>query len=185
MKKAKLFLCLALVLGGLTGCYTAPGNFRSRMERTATAALPNGVQQNEFAYIGDVQTDKGTYHVVEQGLILTDMLAPRHLPPRLLLFSDNARLIAVYEADFATRIWPLWCEGSRVYLEGFSSLHFADSVNHTIPLDPRLARLFSGTDQIPTGNVIDFSRGPLEPSLTREKRYGSSGGIEDDPWHLP
>jgi hypothetical protein len=183
--KSKLILCLALILGGLTGCCTTPGNFRSRMERTATAALPKGVQQTEFAYIGDVQTDQGAYHVVEQGLILTNMLAPRGLPTRLLLFSDNTRLVAVYEADFATAVWPLWCERSRVYLAGFSSLHFADSVNHRIPPDPRLARLFSGTDQIPAGNVIDFSHGPLEPSLTREKRYGSSGGIEDDPWHLP
>jgi hypothetical protein len=119
--KAKPILCLALVLSGLAGCCTAPGNFRSRMERVAKAALPNGVQQNKFAYIGDIQTDKGTYHIVEQGLVLTDMLAPRGLPTHLLLFSDNARLIAVYEGDFATDLWPLWCEGSRIYLAGFSS----------------------------------------------------------------
>jgi hypothetical protein len=181
----KILLCLALVLGGLAGCCTAPGNFRSRMERAATAALPKGVQQTEFAYIGDVQTDKGTYHVAVQMRILTDMLAPHGLPTRLLLFSDDARPVAAYEADFASGIWPLWCEGSRIYLAGFSSLHFADSVNHRISPDPRLARLFSGTDRTPAGNVIDFSRGPMEPLLTREKRYGSSGGIEDNPWHLP
>jgi hypothetical protein len=153
------------------------------MEQTAAAAPPKGEQQVRFAHIGDVQTTGGTYHVVEQKLILTDMVAPRGLPTRLLLFSDNARLVVAYEADFATSALPLWCKGSRVYLFGFGSFHFADSVNHPIPPDARLAQLFSGTDRSPTGNVIDFSRGPLNPFLTREKRYGSSGGLEDDPWH--
>jgi len=181
---SKLLLCLALILSGLAGCYSAPGDFRSRMSQAAVAALPRGVQQTEFAYIGDVRTEVGTYHVAEQQRILTDMLAPRGLQTRLLLFSDNAQLIAAYEADVATGARPLWCEGSRIYLEGFSSLHFADSVNHLIPPSPRLARLSAGTDRLPTGNVIDFSHGPLKPFLTREKHYGSSGGLEDDPWKL-
>ena len=45
-------------------------------------------------------------------------------------------------------------------------------------------RSLMGRAAAPTGNVIDFSRGPLSPILTREKSYGSSGGIEDDPWRL-
>jgi hypothetical protein len=183
--KPKLLLGLALVLGGLAGCCSTTGNFRNRMEQAATAALPKGMQQTKFAYIGDIQTDQGTYHIAEQNQILTNMMAPRGLPTRLLLFSDNARLVAVYEADVATSDRPLWCEGSRIYIAGFSLWHFADSVNHRIPPDPRLARLFSGTDQTPTGNAIDFSSGPLNPFLTREKRYGSSGGTEDNPWNKP
>ncbi len=183
--KPEFLLCLALALSGFAGCCAGPGGFRSGMEQAAAAVLPKGVQQVKFAYIGDVQTDKGAYHVVEQRRILTDMLAPRGLSTRLLLFSDNGRLAAAYEADFATGIQPLWCEGSRVYLAGFSSLHFDGSVNHEVPPDPRLARLFSGTERSPTGNVVNFSQGPLEPFLTREKRYGSSGGLEDDPWSSP
>ncbi|HZI31441.1 MAG TPA: hypothetical protein VFF11_03810, partial [Candidatus Binatia bacterium] len=180
--KPKLLLSLALVLSGLAGCCSAPGSFRSRMSQVAVAALPKGVQQTQFAYIGDVQTAKGTCHVAVQSLILSDMMAPRGEPTRLLLFSDKARLVAVYQADFDTSAWPLWCTGSCIYLAGFSSLHFGDSVNHKIPPSPRLARLFAGTNETPTGNVIDFSNGPLNPVLTREKRYGSSGGLNDDPW---
>lgn len=181
---ARSIFCLALVLGGLTGCCSAPGSFRNRMSQAAIAALPEGAQQTRFAYIGDLHTAKGTYHVAVQSLILADMMAPRGEPVRLLLFSDKARLVAVYQADFATGAQPLWCEASRVYLAGFGSFHFDDSVDHKIPPGSRLARLFSRTDRTPTGNVIDFSHGPLKPFLTREKRYGSSGGLEDDPWIL-
>lgn len=183
----ELLLGLALVLSGLAGCCSALGSFRSRTSEVAVAALPKGVQQTEFAYIGDIQTAKGVYRVAVQKRILTDMMAPRGLPIRLLLFSHNARFVAAYEVDIANGLnaQPLWCQGARVYLAGFGSFDFVDSVNHAIPASPRLARLFAGTDRTPTGNVIDFSHGPLQPILTREKRYGSSGGLEDDPWKLP
>lgn len=148
------------------------------------AAPGNGVQETHFAHIGEVRTDKGKHHVAVQWRILTGMLAPRGLPLRLLLFDGDARLLASYEPDFAYYgVDPLWCEVSRVYLFGFGSFHFADSINHRIYPDPRLSRLFP-KNQTPTGNVIDFSRGPTSPVLTREKRYGSSGGVEDDPWRL-
>lgn len=184
---SKLLLCLALVLSGLTGCCSAPSSLRSRMSQAAIAALPKSVQQTKFAYIGDIQTDKGVYHVAEQKLILADMPAPRGLPVHLLIFSNKARLVATYEADIGNGldVYPLWCAGSRIYFYGFGSFHFADSVNHEVPPSPRLARLFAGTNRTPTGNVIDFSRGPLKPFLTRAKRYGSSGGLEDNPWKLP
>lgn len=182
--KPRLLLCLALASSALAGCCSAPGSIRSRMAQVAIAALPKDVQQTEFAYIGDVHTAQGTYYVAVQSLILSDMMAPRGEPARLLLFSDGLRLVAVYQADVTTGARPLWCEGSRVYLAGFSSLHFDDTVNPGIPPSSRLARLFAGTDETPTGNVIDFSRGPRKPMLTREQRYGSSGGLEDDPWKL-
>ena len=75
-------LSVILLLIGLGGCAT-PGNFRNRM---AEAAAPGkGVKQIRFVQIGEVQTAKGTFHVVEQRRILTGMLAPRGLPQRLLL----------------------------------------------------------------------------------------------------
>lgn len=129
----------------------------------------------------------GAYHIGEQDRILSDMMAPRGLPTRLLLFAGNAKLVAAYEADFTTGGRPLWCEGSRIYLAGFCAWHFADadSENRRIPPDPGLARLFSGTDPTTAGNLIDFSNGPLNPFLIREKCHGSSGGIEDNPWNKP
>lgn len=162
----RLSLTIVMVLF-LAGC-TAVGNVRSRMEHAA--APPPGVQQTQFAYIGDVDTDLGTYHVATQRLILTGMLAPRGLPRRLLLFDRHAQLVATYEYESAE---PLWCDGSRVYLFGFGRFR---GVN----VDPRLLSL--ADPEFSTGNVIDFARGPNAAVLTREKRYGSSGGIDDDPW---
>ena len=175
-------LSVILLLIGLGGCAT-PGNFRNRMAEAAAAG--KGVKQIRFVQIGEVQTAKGTFHVVEQRRILTGMLAPRGLPQRLLLFDDDARLAVAYEADFSKRldVEPLWCAGSRVYLFGFGLFHFAESINHKIEPDPRLSRLFP-ENQTPSGNVIDFSNGPLLPVLTREKSYGSWGGVEDDPWRF-
>jgi hypothetical protein len=155
------------------------------MEKTAANALQKDTQQTRFAYIGDVQTQQGTFHVVEQSLILSNMMAPRGEPDRLLLFADDAQLVAAYEADFGTGARPLWCEGSRVYLFGFGAFHVAVEINQKIPSTPRLEQLFSGINRTPTGNVIDFSHGPTSPLLTREKRYGSSGGTEDNPWNKP
>lgn len=183
--KHQSIFCLAIVLIGFAGCCTDPGNFRNRIEQSAISALPPGVRQSRFAYIGEIQTDEGRYHVVEQRRILDDMLAPRGLPTRLLLFSDSARLAAVYESDFSSEAAPLWCAGARVYFSDFGSFHFGESINRRIPPDGRLTALFSGTNRMPRGNVIDFSRGPLNPLLTREKHYGSSGGLKDDPWQVP
>jgi hypothetical protein len=180
MRSCFVQLAVSLLLGGFAGCATS-GDFRSRM---AEAAEPGaGVQQTHFAHFGEVQTAKGTFHVAVQRRILTGMLAPRGLPQRLLLFDKHARLAAAYEADFSNRldVGPLWCAGSRVYLFGFGSFHFAESINHKIDPDPLLSCLFS-ENQTPTGNVIDFCHGPLAPVLTRDKSYGSLGSIEDDPW---
>lgn len=142
------------------------------MERVA--APPEGVQQTQFAYIGDITTEQGTYHIATQRRILTGMLAPRGLPPRLLLFDTKGQLAAAYRCG-VDGAEPLWCQGSRVYLFGYGSFPGAET-------DSRLLGL-SGDGSPPTGNVLDFARGPTLPLLTREKRYGSSGGIADDPWH--
>ncbi len=140
------------------------------MERAATP--PRGVQQTQFAYIGDVETHQGTFHVATQRLILTGKLAPRGLPRRLLLFDRDAQLVARYEYEFDAAE-PLWCDGPRVFLFGLGTFR-------GVEVDPRLVMLPDAESSM--GNVIDFARGPHSAVLTREKRYGSSGGIDDDPW---
>jgi hypothetical protein len=52
----------------------------------------------------------------------------------------------------------------------------------TVPVDPQIDALWPESPV--GGNVIDFSRGIHQPYITRETKYGSSGGIEDDPWQV-
>ncbi len=160
---------LALVFLCLAGC--AKSNLRSCMERAA--APSKGVKQTQFAHIGELHIDDRVYHVATQRLVLEVMLAPRGLRHRLLIFDNDARLVSTYEYNFDSAE-PLWCHGSRVYLFGNGSFM-------GIEPGPRLV-LMASEDEQPIGNVIDFSNGPTSPILTREKQYGSSGGIEDDPW---
>ena len=153
----------------VAGCSNALG-LRSRMEQ---AAKPKpGIQQTQFAYIGDLDIADRQYHVATQRLILTGMLSPRGLPHRLLIFDSTANLVAAYEYGYDSAE-PLWCEGARVYLFGMGSLL-------NVEADPRIVKMSESLP--PTGNVLDFSRGPTKALLTREKTYGSSGGIETDPW---
>lgn len=65
----------------------------------------------------------------------------------------------------------MWCEGGKLYLAGFAYVP-------DIPIDPQTASHFA-SDEIATGNVIDFSNGISRAVLRRETRYGSSGGIDD------
>ncbi|MBB6429788.1 hypothetical protein [Algisphaera agarilytica] len=123
---------------------------------TAAAAPPHGVQQTQLAYIGDITTDAGNYHIATQRLILSGMPAPRGLAYRLLIFNDDLQLVASHDYH-SNEAEPLWCEGSRVYLFGAG----------------RLADLGAAT-----GNAIDFRQGPNHPILIHEERYGSSGGTE-------
>lgn len=149
------------------------------------ARPPEGIHRTQFAHIGEITILGGVFHVAVERRILTGMLAPRGLAPRLLLFDINARLIAAYEPVFATRAAvPLWCEGARVYLAGFGSYQIADSLEK-VEADPRLIKHkehLKHADYLLTGNVLDFSMGIKKPLLTREMKYGSSGGIADDPW---
>src|SRR5471030_761408 len=168
--KPKLILCLALVLsGGLFGCVTANReNLWSDLEHAARPSA-NELQETRFAIIGEITTKEGTFFVADQDLAIKGMLAP-HGQEKLLLFDSQRRLVKSY---LPRKAYPLRCEGSRIYLAGLGD--FWD-----IPLDPRIS---SETEQLKGGNVVDFSRGIAHPYVTREKKYGSSGGIEDDPWH--
>lgn len=168
------------------GC-TTPGQFRARMEK---AARPDeGIQQTQFACIGEIVTKQGTYYVAVQRRILTGMMAPRGIASRLLIFDRQANIVAAYEPLMATPAEPLWCEGSRVYLHGYGSFLVAGTFR-PVRTDPRISanrgnfRFGSPYPDSQTGNVLDFNHGPDDPVLTREKRYGSSGGIADDPWEL-
>lgn len=174
------------VLLCLTGCAN-PGRFHQQMR---IAARPNdGVQQTQLAHLGQVVTDKGTFQVATQFRVLTDMAAPRGMGTRLLLFDSSANLVASYQSVFAFHAVPLWCEGSRLYMAGFGSWNVGDTLQ-AVEADPRLVvhrgkfRFGDPYSGSITGNVLDFKRGPTKPLLTRETRYGSSGGTEDDAWEL-
>ncbi len=127
----------------------------------------DGLQQTQLAHIGHVDTVEGRYEVAIQRLVLTGMLAPRG-QRHLRLFTEDGRLAVTYWLSGAE---PLWCEGGKLYLFGFGHID-------GIPVDPQLASRFAG-DEVPTGNVVDFSHGIAKAMLQRETRYGSSGGIED------
>lgn len=98
------------------------------------------------------------------------MLAPRG-QQRFHIFNERGEWVSTYWTDGVT---PLWAEGAKVYLFGKHSIA-------GIPFDPRVLAV-TDEDEIPAGNVIDFSLGIESPVMTLEKRYGSSGGIEYDPW---
>ena len=94
------------------------------------AARPEaGVQQTQFAHIGRVVTDEGTFEVATQSRVTAGMMAPRGRPMRLLLFDSVGKLVSSYEAAFFKAGVPLWCEGARVYLWGFSSWNVSDTFN--------------------------------------------------------
>ena len=153
-----IFLCV--------GCMVRPTLY----ERMSTAVKPgDGLQQTRLAHIGHVDTSEGRFEVAVQHLVLTGMLAPRG-QTHLLLFAADGKL--------AHRYWypcfqnePLWCEGGKLYLAGFAHVP-------GIPIDPQIASHFV-SDELATGNVIDFSNGVSNTVMRRETRYGSSGGIED------
>jgi hypothetical protein len=164
MKRLVAILVLPLLM---CGCATR-GDLWQDLNRAARPAS-HSVHQTKLAVIGEIQTPEGRYYVAHQSLVLTGMLAPRGVS-KLLLFDMRRRLMARYDMISAV---PLWCEGPRIYLWGHGLVR-------NVPVDPRITAMY--LDSAEGGNVLDFSRGVHEPFITREKRYGSSGGIEDDPW---
>jgi hypothetical protein len=126
-----------------------------------------------------VRTPDGPLHVATQELVITGMLAPRG-QGWLHLFDESFELVHSYSLSRLGS--PAWCEGTKIYLYGFG-------YDSSIPPDEALTELFhfpEGEKEIgyPTGNVIDFCNGALSPVMRRERRYGSSGGIQDDPMKL-
>jgi hypothetical protein len=165
MRRTSLFgfTCLTVV----AGC-AAQSDLYERMTRAARPE--DGVPQTQFAHIGHIDTLHGRFEVCVQSIVIKGMFAPRGLR-NLLLFSSSGDVAMTYSAMNCT---PLWCEGGRIYLSGFGWVP-------GIPIDPAIAGRFA-SDEMQSGNVIDFSQGLEHAIVTREKRYGSSGGIEDDIW---
>ena len=150
-------------------CVTQEPHWKD-LEQTARATLRQGQQQTQFALIGTIMAPEGKYLVALQRVVITGMLAPRG-QSQLMLFDNKGTLAANYGVITAV---PLWCEGSRIYLWG------ANGLLRNVPVDPRIQEMYPNSAE--GGNVVDFSKGIRQPVITREKKYGSSGGIEDDPW---
>ena len=168
----------SLLIGAacLAGCGVA--DVRPDLERAV--APGEGLQQTQFAYIGVVDTRDGPIYVATQRLVLTGMSAPRG-QAWLHVFDADRRLVGTYSLTELPA--PLWCEGTRIYCAGFG-------YGGSIPPDDALATLFGYPEAekergYPTGNVIDFAGGAKSPVMRRKRRYGSSGGMDDDPMVLP
>jgi len=173
MKRLMWLLLLCVVVG----C-GAPADVRSELEQRVVPE--EGAEQTQLAYIGVVESPDGPLYVATQRLVLTGMQSPRG-QAWLHVFDSNHALVGSYSLESLAD--PLWCEGTKIYCAGFG--YCAE-----IPPDDELVALFGWPELekengYPTGNVIDFSNGASSPVMRREKRYGSSGGIDDDPFVLP
>ena len=139
------------------------------LDKVARSTLAKGQQQTQLAIIGEIQAPEGKHVVATQKIVTKGMLSPRG-QSKLLLFNSDRKVVAKFGIIDGV---PLWCEGSRIYL-------FGNGLFRGVPVDPRINKMYPGSAE--GGNVIDFSKGILKPFITREQKYGSSGGIEDDPW---
>jgi hypothetical protein len=160
----------------IAGCLSNQ-DIRCRLENEVRPKT--GTQQTQFAYIGSVDSPQGRLYVAVQRIILTGMLAPRG-NALLHIYDHECRLMQSY--SLANMVEPLWCEESKIYLSGFG-------YNADIPPAKDLKDLFDYPKRekelgYPTGNVIDFSGGAKTPVMRRERKYGSSGGIRDNPLSL-
>ncbi|MEO5804807.1 MAG: hypothetical protein ABIR24_14885 [Verrucomicrobiota bacterium] len=165
-----LVVCATFAAVALGGCATNRNLWRD-LERAGRPSSDE-LQTTQFALIGEMVAPEGRFYVAVQRLVRREMLAPRG-QQNLLLFDAKRRLAASYSLATAT---PLWCESSRVYLWG-------DGIAYNVPVDPRIYALYA-EESAEGGNVIEFSRGIHKPYITREMKYGSSGGIENDPWQV-
>lgn len=158
----------------LLGCQSQPHTWGSLYE--ALHEQKPEVYQNEgikiarFAVIGELTTQGKTYTVTQTKGVLTGMLAPR-AQNYYAFIDDDLRVAAHYHWN---HVAMHWFEGSKVYLFGLQEVPGA-------MIDPRLTAM-TPQDEAITGNILDFRGGLDHYVLTREKAYGFSGGIEDDPW---
>lgn len=121
--------------------------------------FPDGksLQLVRFAHVCDLSTKDGLVHVVDERIVMTGMLAPRG-QHQIAFFDQNQKFLGKlhYVASM-----PLWCEGAKLYLFG--------SWDGSLP----------GQDYCAAENcnVVEMEGGKI--SLSHEKKYGSSGGVED------
>ena len=114
-----------------------------------------------FAEVGQLMTSGGdVIYVVEQHSVTAGALAP-HGQQYIIFFDKHLRFLG--EVGYRES-YPLWCEGSRLYLFG----------------DLQTSGFFTKFEKYPPGNVIDVADGFENIKVYHTKVYGSSGGIEDN-----
>ena len=140
------------------------------LNKAASSTVTKGLQQTLLAVIGEISIGQNSYTVCHQKLVIKGMPSPRG-QSNLLLIDSKGKLAAEYSIISGV---PLWCEGARIYCFG------TEMLLQGIAVDPKIDEMYPNSAN--GGNVIDFAKGVKEPVITREKKYGSSGGILDDPW---
>ena len=171
--KPKLILCLLLALSGvLTGCIatsTKPVDVRTALLESAKKSEPDfpdgrNLVLTHFAEIGQLVTARGdVIYVIEQFSVTADAMSP-HGQSFIVFFDKKFQFLG--KIGFG-KSYPLWCEGSKLYLRGDLDRKFFNT-----DLDRRL-------ENVPPGNVIDVANGFENLTNYHAKVYGSSGGLED------
>lgn len=157
-------LVLFVVCLSLDG-FAKSGDIRLDLQKSAAKEdphFPDGktVLLTHFSIACQLETSGGPIYVVDQRAVVAGMLAPRG-QNQISFFNWDLKFLASLRY-VASR--PLWCEGAKVFLFG--------GWDGAMPGDTRCA---SGTDC----NVVGWSTETNGFKLFHEKRYGSSGGIED------
>lgn len=99
------------------------------------------------------------------------MLSARGIE-NLLLFTPDGKHVKKYWASMGQ---PLWCEGSRIYLEFSSNMG-------GFRMDPIIAAA-EPEDSMPTGDVLDFSDGIEDPLITSVERLAEVDSAVGSPTH--
>jgi hypothetical protein len=125
--------------------------------KTSDKDFPDGkdVLLRHFSYAGKLKTKVGIIYVVNMGILLNHMSAPRAFN-YIGFYNNKYKFLGKISY---TESMPLWCEAGKVYL-------FGDLDG----LEESQGR----------GNVIDLSDGFNRLKIYHEKKYGSSGGTLDN-----
>lgn len=163
MKFTMFLTVLAISMFQATHAYSL--DLRQRLLIVAEKEDPNfpnkiGSQLTHFSHVCELKGERQKIYVVDQRSVLTGMLAPRG-NNQISFFDEKQKFIASIKY-IGSR--PLWCEGERLYLFG--------GWDGAMPGDYRCA---SGNDC----NVILWNETTGLLKLVHEKKYGSSGGIDD------
>lgn len=140
-------------------------DLRSELQTSASAQdpkFPDGKnsQLTHFSVACELKNESDVIYVVDQRAVLTGMLAPRGLN-QVSFFNKQHKYLG-YLRYVASR--PLWCEGQKLFLfGGWDGALLGDN------------RCATGSDC----NVVEWDFQQQQFKLSHEKKYGSSGGIDD------
>lgn len=115
--KTILFILIAL---GFSSCHVERQgrvDLRSVLYENYRQTEPGrtqGVTVTKFAHIGEIEADDRMYYVVDLRTVIEGMMSPRG-NNYIALFDADGRLAETIRYTLA---FPLWCQGSRVYLWG-------------------------------------------------------------------